>query len=138
MTSTIFAARFPYPITALNSCAVPGVTRITAHYSMLLRSTNLARWDAREGDIERQHQLVKLLVERVYVDDDVGGAMTLKSDYHVVLGQNANEPTFVGVNPTVQVWAAEGIGHARVPCRAYPEISRFTNQEPVVALTFLV
>lgn len=27
-------------------------------------------WDAAEGDAERQHELVKLIVERVYVDGE--------------------------------------------------------------------
>jgi site-specific DNA recombinase len=62
-------------------------------------------WDACQGDIEKQHQLVKMIVERVYVEDDVVVAVTLKSDYHVVLGHKTNEPTYMEVDPYVHVWA---------------------------------
>ena len=62
-------------------------------------------WDECKGDVERQHELVKLIVDRVYVEDDVVVALTLKADYHVVLGHKTNEPTFMEVDPMLHVWA---------------------------------
>ncbi len=62
-------------------------------------------WNDCQGDVEKQHQLVKLIIERVYVEDDVVVAITLKSNYHVVLGHKANEPTFMEVDPHIHVWA---------------------------------
>lgn len=62
-------------------------------------------WDDCKGDVDKQHQLIKLIVERVYVEDDVVVAMTLKSDYHIVLGHKANESTQVEVDPHIYEWA---------------------------------
>ncbi len=50
-------------------------------------------WKACNGDIEEQHRLVSLIVDRVYVQDDRIAALTLKADYHIVLGTKPNEPT---------------------------------------------
>ena len=58
-----------------------------------------------QGDVEKQHQLIKLVIERVYVEDDTVTAITLKSNYHVVLGHKANEPTFMEVDPHIHEWA---------------------------------
>ncbi len=63
------------------------------------------RWKSCDGDLEKQHQLVKLIVERAYVEDNAVVAITLKSNYHVVLGHNANEPTYMEVDPMVHEWA---------------------------------
>ena len=38
-------------------------------------------WRTTEGDEEARHQLVELIVERVYVKDDHVVAMTLRSTY---------------------------------------------------------
>ncbi len=62
-------------------------------------------WNDCKGDVELQHRLVKLIIERVYVEDDTVVAITLKSNYHVVLGHKGNEPTFMEVDPHVHVWA---------------------------------
>lgn len=62
-------------------------------------------WDACKGDVERQHELVKLIVDRVYIEDDLVVAVTLKADYHVVLGHKTNEPTYMEVDPMLRVWA---------------------------------
>lgn len=64
-------------------------------------------WDDCSSDTEKQHQLIKLIVERVYVEDDVVVAMTLKSDYHIVLGHKGNEPTStsIEVDPHIHEWA---------------------------------
>ena len=64
-----------------------------------------AYWDECQGDIEKQHELMKLILERVYVEDDMVVAITLKADYHIVLGHKTNEPTFMEVDPMVHVWA---------------------------------
>lgn len=62
-------------------------------------------WEDCQDDVEKQHQLIKLIVERVYVEDDMLVAMTLKSNYHILLGHKTNEPTFIEVDPHIHVWA---------------------------------
>jgi site-specific DNA recombinase len=56
-------------------------------------------WERLEGDEELRHDLVKLIVERVYVQDDKVVAMTLRSNYHLVLNHKTNEPTEFTVDP---------------------------------------
>jgi hypothetical protein len=56
-------------------------------------------WKACNNDAEAEYRLVKLIVERVYVQDEIVVAMTLKADYHVVLGNKTNEPTDFSVDP---------------------------------------
>jgi hypothetical protein len=70
-------------------------------------------WQRLEGDEDVRHDLVKLIVDRVYVEDETVVAMTLKSNYHLVLGHNAKEPTEFSVDPyavpkTVQVRERRG------------------------------
>ena len=62
-------------------------------------------WEDCRGEAEKQHDLIKLIVERVYVEGKRVIALTLKSDYHFVLGHNANEPTYTEVDPKDYVWA---------------------------------
>ena len=45
-------------------------------------------WEACGSDTEAQHRLIKLIVERVYVQGEAVVAMTLCADYHIVLGHN--------------------------------------------------
>jgi hypothetical protein len=56
-------------------------------------------WERLEGDEEGRHELVNLIVHRVYVEDETVVAITLKSNYHLVLGHNAKEPTSHEVDP---------------------------------------
>jgi len=56
------------------------------------------------GDVEKQHELASLILERVYVDGDIVVAITLKSDFHVVLGHKKNEPTYLTVDPYLSEW----------------------------------
>lgn len=56
-------------------------------------------WQQLEEDPEAQHELVKLIVERVYVQDEEIVAITLRSNYHLVLNHNANGPTYYEVDP---------------------------------------
>ncbi len=70
-------------------------------------------------DIEKQHELIKLVVERIYVDGRRVFALTLKSDYHFILGHNANEPTYSEVDPLAHVWAQRDLNsrpHGCEPC----------------------
>jgi len=62
-------------------------------------------------DTEAQHKLVKLVVKRVYVRGDEVVAMTLRSDYHIVLGHKLNGPTEVPVDPYVYTSGSDGLGH---------------------------
>ena len=55
-------------------------------------------WERLEGDDESRHDLVRLIVERVYVEDDRVVAMTLRSNYHLILNHKANEPTEFSVD----------------------------------------
>ena len=48
---------------------------------------------ATEGDDEAGHQLVEQIVERIYAKDEQVVAMTLRSNFHLVLGHKMNEPT---------------------------------------------
>ncbi len=66
-------------------------------------------WREREGDPEAQADLVKLIVERVYVQDDAVVAMTLRSNYHIVLGHNMNGPTEAPVDPFLYTHGSDGI-----------------------------
>jgi hypothetical protein len=65
-------------------------------------------WEACHGDPEAQHRLVKLIVKRAYVRDDEVVAMTLRSDYHIVLGHKLNGPTEVPVDPYVYTNGSDG------------------------------
>lgn len=56
-------------------------------------------WAACNDDVETQHDLVKQIVERVYVQGEVVVAVTLKANCHLVLGQKENEPTAYTVDP---------------------------------------
>ena len=50
-------------------------------------------------------QLKSLSGEKVYTSGEKVVAPTWKSDYHIMWGHNANEPTYVEVDSLVQVWA---------------------------------
>ncbi|MFN8379813.1 MAG: hypothetical protein U0452_14200 [Anaerolineae bacterium] len=65
-------------------------------------------WEACGGDLEEQHRLIRLIVERVYVQGEAVVAMTLKADYHVVLGNKANEPTTLSVDSSVCACGDDG------------------------------
>ena len=76
-------------------------------------------WNECEGDIERQRRLLSLILERVYVDGQNVKAITLKSDYHFVLGHNANEPTYTEVDPKDYVWAQRDLDAHIIPSGIY-------------------
>ena len=65
-------------------------------------------WDRLEGDEESRHDLVKLIVERVYVLDDQVVAMTLNSNYHLVLNHKTNGPTEYTVDPLGYTYGSDG------------------------------
>jgi hypothetical protein len=56
-------------------------------------------WDQCLGDTDAQHELVNLIVERIYVRDEEVVALTLKSNYHVILGHKMNGPTECSIDP---------------------------------------
>lgn len=56
-------------------------------------------WQLGNGDEEAQHELIKRIVERVYVQDEEVVAMTLKANCHLVLGHKVNGPTEYTVDP---------------------------------------
>lgn len=66
-----------------------------------------SRWDACRGELERQHELVRMIVERVYVHGEQVIAMTLKSNCHLVLGHKTNGPTESSVDPFLATSALE-------------------------------
>jgi site-specific DNA recombinase len=71
--------------------------------------TNFGKyWEGCKDDPEGEHRLIKLIVERVYVQDEQVVAMTLKADYHIVLGNNANGSTAVSVDPSVYTYGDDG------------------------------
>ena len=76
-------------------------------------------WNACGGDVERQHNLVKLIVERVYIQGEQVVALTLKSNYHIVLGHQGDEPTYLEVDPMVSEWARRGSNPRPYGCEPY-------------------
>lgn len=78
-----------------------------------------SHWERLNGDPESQHELVKLIVERAYVEDEKVVAMTLRSNYHLVLGHKANGPTFHEVDPLY----AHGSDRGRALTRMKPTVS---------------
>jgi hypothetical protein len=67
-----------------------------------------AHWDRLEGNEEARHDLVKLIVERVYVQDEQVVAMTLRSNYHLVLNHKTNEPTEFTVDSLSYMSGSDG------------------------------
>ena len=66
-------------------------------------------WERLKEDPEAQRDLVKLIVQRVYMDGKDVVAMTLCSNYHLVLGHNTNGPTEFSVDPFVYTSGSDGI-----------------------------
>ena len=75
-----------------------------------LLSNFQSHWERLEGDEEARHELVKLIVERVYVQDDRVVAMTLRSNYHLVLNHKTNGPTEFTVDPSCVTYGSDGGG----------------------------
>jgi site-specific DNA recombinase len=67
-----------------------------------------SHWDRLEGDEESRHDLVKLIVERVYIEDDRVVAMTLRSNYHLVLNHKTEGPTEFTVDPAFVTYGSDG------------------------------
>jgi hypothetical protein len=59
---------------------------------------------------DRRHDLVKLIVDRVYVEDTKVTAMTLHSNYHLVLNHKTNGPTEFSVDPMFATSGSDGVG----------------------------
>ena len=68
-------------------------------------------WDRLAGNDEARHDLVKLIVDRVYVQDKSLVAMTLHSNYHLVLNHKTNGPTEFSVDPLVFTHGSDGGRH---------------------------
>ena len=66
-------------------------------------------WEDLKKYPDAQHELIKLVVERVYVDGKAVVAMTLRSNYHLVLGHNVNGPTEFAIDPFVYTSGSDGI-----------------------------
>lgn len=47
-----------------------------------------AYWNATNGDRQKQYELIKLIVARVWVKDDHVTALSLRANYHVAVGIN--------------------------------------------------
>ena len=67
-----------------------------------------SHWERLDGDEESRHDLVKLIVERVYVQDDRVVAMTLRSNYHLVLNHKTEGPTEFTVSPSLVTYGSDG------------------------------
>ncbi len=65
-------------------------------------------WNRLEGDEEGRSELVKLIVDRIYVSDCQVKVITLRSNYHLVLGHNINGPTPVEVDPFLYQSGSDG------------------------------
>lgn len=66
-------------------------------------------WERLEGDEEGRHELVKLIVERVYVRDKKVVAITLRSNYHLVLNHKTKEPTEFSVDSVPYTYGSDGL-----------------------------
>ena len=60
------------------------------------------------GDDESRHDLVKLIVHRVYLLDEKVVAMTLHSNYHLVLNHKTKGPTEFSVDPLEYTCGSDG------------------------------
>ena len=78
-----------------------------AHAADLLQNFK-SHWERLEEDEDSRHDLVKLIVERVYVRDKQVVAMTLRSNYHLVLGHKTNGPTYLEVDPFLYRSGSDG------------------------------
>ena len=65
-------------------------------------------WERLEGDEDGRHELVKLIVERVFVEDKKVVAMTLRSNYHLVMNHKTNGPTYHEVDPVLYKSGSDG------------------------------
>jgi site-specific DNA recombinase len=71
--------------------------------------TNFGKhWERLEGNPDAQHDLVALIVHRVYVQDESVVAMTLHSNYHLVLNHKTNGPTELSIDPLVSTCGSDG------------------------------
>ena len=57
---------------------------------------------------------MRLIVERVYIRDQEVVALTLKSDYVAILGNNTNGSTVILVDPEYPCAGMTGLNYARV------------------------
>lgn len=90
------------------------------------------RFDACGGDIEAQRELISLIVERVYVHNQLVYAITLKLDYHIVLGHKGDGSSHaVEIAPNVCVWSRRELGtHAytgKITVKLIPPYRKFTR-----------
>lgn len=76
-------------------------------------------WLGCGADVEKQHQLVKLILERVYVQDERVVAVTLKSNFHIILGHEGSETKYIEVDPMVYEWALRGSNPRPYGCEPY-------------------
>jgi DNA invertase Pin-like site-specific DNA recombinase len=74
-----------------------------------------AHWAKCGDDVEVQHDFIKQIVERVYVQGNEVFAMTLRSNCHLVLGHSVNGPTEYTVDPFIQ------------SCDSVPSTGRYTS-----------
>jgi site-specific DNA recombinase len=65
-------------------------------------------WERLEGDDKGQQELVSLIVERIYVADREVKVVTLRSNYHLVLGHKTNGPTYQQVDPFLYQYGSDG------------------------------
>jgi hypothetical protein len=68
----------------------------------------VTHWERLRECPEAQRELVKLIVERMYIDREDVVAMTLRSNYHLVLGHNANGPTDFTIDPFLYADGSDG------------------------------
>ena len=84
--------------------------------SVAERLANFAsHWKRLEGDEDGRHELIRPIVERVFVQDDQVVAMTLHSNYHVILCHKVNGPTEVMIDPFVYRHGSDGSQGRRGP-----------------------
>lgn len=66
-----------------------------------------AYWERHEGDEGGRHELVKLIDDRVHSQGKRVVAMTLDSNYHLVLNHKTNGPTESSVDPRLSTYGSD-------------------------------
>lgn len=66
-------------------------------------------WTQSDSDPQAQHNLIRKMVERVYVQEGRIAAVTLNYSYHLVLGHKMKGPTEFSADPFMYTCGSDGI-----------------------------
>jgi site-specific DNA recombinase len=92
-------------------------------------------WERLEGDDKGQQELVSLIVERIYVADREVKVVTLRSNYHLVLGHKTNGPTYQQVDPFLYQYGSDGDGPLTCKTMVVIFVPRCIHQENLLSVS---